>query len=151
MDAWCTKQHNESGLVQKVRDSQITLAQAEDLIIEFLQNTCQLKSFTCPLAGNSVGEDKKFLQKDMPKLYNFLHYRIIDVSTIKELCKRWIGDPTAQNAAGDHWKINEKIQPAFVKQCTHRALDDIRESIAELKHYKTHIFDKVINIHTQSQ
>ena len=73
-----------------------------------------------------MGEDKKFLQKDMPRLYSFLHYRIIDVSTIKEICKRWLPN----------------LHP-YVKQMKHRALDDIKESIEELKHYKQHIFDKV--------
>ena len=75
-----------------------------------------------------MGEDKKFLEKDMPLLHNFLHYRIIDVSSIKELCKRWYTD-------------NEV--PIFKKKLSHRALDDIRESIGELKHYKNLIFDKI--------
>ena len=115
MDAWCTRTHKESGLVDKVRASVVTLSQADDLIIEFLTKECGLKPFTCPLAGNSIGEDKKFIQKDMPKFYNFIHYRVIDVSTIKELCKRWY--PTL---------------PDFPKKLSHRALDDIIESIGEL-------------------
>ena len=87
-----------------------------------------LKSFTCPLAGNSVHQDKLFIQKDMPELYKFLHYRIVDVSTIKECVKRWL--PV-------EFKAPEK-------KLGHRALADILESIAELKHYKDNIFMKVI-------
>ena len=90
MDAWCTKTHGESGLTKAVKNSKISLASAEMKVLKFLKDSCKLKPFTCPLAGNSVGSDKEFIRKDMPNLYNFLHYRIVDVSTIKELTKRWL-------------------------------------------------------------
>jgi oligoribonuclease len=126
MDEWCTRTHGESGLTAKVKASKITLREAEERIIEFLKNECGIKSFTCPIAGNSVGEDKRFIKKDMPKLYDFLHYRVIDVSVLKELARRWL--PTL---------------PPFAKKLSHRALDDIEESIEELKYYHKHIFSKV--------
>ena len=72
-----------------MRASTLTLEKAEDIILNFLTNEAGLKPYQCPLAGNSVGEDKRFLAKDMPRLHNFFHYRIIDVSTIKELAFRW--------------------------------------------------------------
>ncbi len=90
MDEWCTKTHTESGLVEKVRNTPHTLQDAELIILDFLVNECDLKPFTCPLAGNSVGEDKRFIMKDMPRLYSFLFYRIVDVSVIKELAKRFL-------------------------------------------------------------
>jgi len=123
MDDWCTRTHTESGLVQKVKDSKISLGDAESEILRFLSESCGLKRFTCPLAGNSVGQDQAFLRKDMPNLYNFLHYRIVDVSTVKELAKRWY--PSL---------------PAMAKKLSHRALDDIEESIEELKYYQSRIF-----------
>lgn len=126
MDEWCTKTHNESGLVKKIQASTYSKEEAEHEVMKFLLDECGLKSFTCPIAGNSVHEDKKFLQKDMPALYSFLHYRIVDVSTIKELCKRWLPSLTAPP-----------------KMECHRALDDIKESILELKFYKEQIFDKI--------
>ncbi|CDW81752.1 oligoribonuclease [Stylonychia lemnae] len=128
MDEWCTQHHTESGLVQQVRDSKITLQDAEQQILDFLQNTCNLKGFNAQLAGNSVGEDKRFLSKDMPRLHDFLHYRVVDVSTIYECMRRW---------------LTPEDVPENKKITKHRALDDIKESIAQLKHYKTHIFDKV--------
>jgi oligoribonuclease len=123
MDEWCTRTHTESGLVDKIRATQHTLASAEQQILTFLRDTCDLEEFTCPLAGNSVGEDKRFLQKDMPELHNFFHYRVVDVSVLKELCRRWV--PTL---------------PVFPKKCSHRALDDIVESIEELKYYQKEVF-----------
>ena len=126
MDAWCTKTHGESGLTQRVRESKLTLADAEAQVMEFLEKTCGLKTFTCPLAGNSVHADKIFLHKDMPRLHSFLHYRIVDVSTIKELVKRWM--------PSDKFK-------APPKKLAHRALEDIEESIEELKFYQKVIFD----------
>jgi len=85
-----------------------------------------LKRFTCPIAGNSCGEDKRFIAKEMPILYDFLFYRVIDVSVIKELCRRWL--PSL---------------PAMQKQLKHRALEDIEESIEELKYYQKQIFSKI--------
>ena len=123
MDEWCTKTHGESGLTEKVKSSNISLEQAEDQVLTFLQNECGLKSFTCPLAGNSVGQDRKFIEKDMPKLGKFLHYRTVDVSTVKELVRRWYPEIAAPK-----------------KKLCHRALDDILESIEELKFYKNNVF-----------
>ena len=126
MDEWCTKTHTESGLVEKVRASPHTLKSAEQQILTFLQDTCGLKPFTCQIAGNSVGCDKRFLAKDMPDLYKFLHYRIVDVTVLSELSRRWL-----------------PALPRYQKKSNHRALDDIEESIEELKHYQKHIFSKV--------
>ncbi|RXG52981.1 Oligoribonuclease, mitochondrial [Armadillidium vulgare] len=123
MNEWCKKHHGESGLTEACRKSDVTLQMAEDRILEFLvQHTEQGKA---PLAGNSVHADKKFLDKYMPKLMKHLHYRIVDVSTVKELCRRWY--PT-------------EFTNAPKKKVCHRALDDIRESIDELKYYKTTVF-----------
>ena len=125
MDEWCTTHHGDSGLTQSVKDSKVTLAQAEAEVLKFLKEKCGLTRFTCPIAGNSVGEDKNFIRKDMPKLYDFLHYRVVDVSTVKELAKRWMPNLKAPKK----------------KEC-HRAMDDILESIEELKFYKQTIFTK---------
>ena len=123
MDQWCTKMHCDTGLLEAVKKSKISLLQAEQHILTFVKSYCyDKKSLLC---GNSVWFDKFFLRLHMPALYTFLHYRIIDVSTVKELVKRWYpNDPQAN----------------FKKNNTHRALEDIQESIAELKHYKKYFF-----------
>ena len=92
MDEWCTKTHRESGLTQAVLDSTVTLEQAENEVLEFLQNKCNIKPFTAPIGGNSIAIDKMFLYKDMRRLYDFLHYRIVDVSWIKQICNWWYPD-----------------------------------------------------------
>ena len=121
MNEWCVKQHGESGLTQKVRDSKISLKQAEEMTLKFIKkHTGRTK---VPLCGNSIGQDRMFLLKYMPLITNQLHYRIVDVSSIKELAHRWYPD-------------FEK----FYKRATHRALDDIRESVAELKYYRQALF-----------
>lgn len=123
MNAWCTGMHTKSGLVESVNQSTISLAEAEHMTLEFLKEYCYEKK--SPLCGNSVWFDRFFLNFHMPKVYDFLYYRTIDVSTIKELIKRWYpNDP----------QIN------FKKKNSHRALDDIHESINELKHYRRHFF-----------
>ena len=122
MDPWCINQHGLSGLTQKSRESKISLGAAEQLTLEFLQKHCAPKS--SPLCGNSIGQDRRFLIKYMPTLNVFFHYRNIDVSTIKELCKRWY----------------PKTCQAPTKKSTHQVLDDIRESIEELQHYRRTIF-----------
>lgn len=119
MGEWCTKQHDESGLTQAVRESKISLQEAEKRMLSFVQT--HTKKGNCPLAGNTVHADKRFLYKYMPEFIEHLHYRIIDVSTIKELCRRW-------------YPNEFKLAPR--KQCTHRALDDIRESVKELQYYR---------------
>ncbi|XP_067910011.1 small fragment nuclease [Heterodontus francisci] len=123
MSDWCTEHHGKSGLTQAVRDSKISLQQAEYEFLSFVRQ--HTPPGLCPLAGNSVHADKKFLDKYMPQFMKHLHYRIIDVSTIKELCRRWYAD---------------EYEDAPKKKASHRALDDIHESIKELQFYRTHIF-----------
>ncbi|XP_060941978.1 small fragment nuclease isoform X2 [Limanda limanda] len=123
MSDWCKEHHGKSGLTQAVRDSKITLEQAEYEFLSFVrQHTPPGK---CPLAGNSVHADKRFLDKYMSQFMYHLHYRIIDVSTIKELCRRWFPE-------------EYKMTPH--KKANHRALTDIRESIKELQYYRANIF-----------
>lgn len=125
MNEWCQKTHSISGLTQAVRDSKVNLEEAEDLVLDFVKKYCPKN--VCPLAGNSVYMDRMFLNRYMPRLNDYLHYRIVDVSTIKELCKRWNG------------AVFSQCPP---KKLLHRTLDDIEESIAELKYYKQQIFHK---------
>lgn len=118
MDEWCTKTHGESGLTERVRNSSISVAEAERRTIEFVQQW--VGEGESPLCGNSIGTDRRFLLEYMPRLDAFFHYRSIDVSTLKELARRWKPD----------------AYQSFDKEGSHIALDDIRESIAELKHYR---------------
>jgi len=122
MDAWNTKHHNASGLVQRVRQSSITLAEAERQTLKMIKEFCPPN--VAPLCGNSVGQDRKFLEKYMKELYAYLHYRSIDVTSIKELVRRWYPDG-----------------PQFPKKSDeHRADVDIRESLEELAFYRKHYF-----------
>uniref|UniRef100_A0A8C7YHT9 Oligoribonuclease, mitochondrial n=1 Tax=Oryzias sinensis TaxID=183150 RepID=A0A8C7YHT9_9TELE len=123
MSDWCKEHHGKSGLTQAVRESKISLQQAEYEFLSFIRQ--HTPPGQCPLAGNSVHADKKFLEKYMPQLMHHLHYRIIDVSTIKELCRRW---------------FPEEYKMVPYKKASHRALDDIQESIKELKFYRANIF-----------
>ncbi|KAL0994581.1 hypothetical protein UPYG_G00124340 [Umbra pygmaea] len=123
MDDWCTEHHGHSGLTQAVRDSKISLQQAEYEFLSFIRQ--HTPPGQCPLAGNSVHADKKFLEKYMPQFMYHLHYRIVDVSTIKELCRRW---------------FPEEYKLAPQKKASHRALEDIKESIKELQFYRAHVF-----------
>ena len=125
MDDWCKKNHGESGLVDAVKSSNISIEQAEQQMLEFVQ--ANVPKGLCPLAGNSIHVDRIFLNKYMKNFLGHLHYRIIDVSTIKELSKRWYPDEDAQKP---------------VKKFAHRALDDIKESIEELKYYREYLFKK---------
>lgn len=118
MDEWCTRTHGESGLTERVRNSQIGEEEAELRTIKFLEQ--YVEPGTSPMCGNTIGQDRRFLVKYMPKLEAFFHYRNLDVSSLKELAKMW----------------KPEILPDFSKQNTHLALDDIRESIAELKFYR---------------
>lgn len=121
MDAWCQEHHTKSGLWQRVLDSKLSLSDAERLTLEFIrQHTPARES---PLCGNSIWQDRRFLAKHMPTLEGYFHYRIIDVSTIKELVSRWSPEHKFPKKKG-----------------AHRALDDIRESIDELRHYRTALF-----------
>ncbi len=123
MDEWNTKQHTGSGLVARVRESTVTEHQAETEVLKFLRRHCAAK--TSPLAGNSVHHDRRFLSRYMPRIADFLHYRIVDVSTIKELARRW------------HPEVVASLPP---KPDSHRALDDIRASVEELSHYRRTFF-----------
>ncbi len=120
MDEWNTRTHGNSGLTQRVKDSSTDARAAELVTIEFLRE--HVKEGTSPLCGNSIHQDRRFLVKYMPELEAYFHYRNIDVSTLKELAKRW--KPSAVSS--------------FEKKGAHQALDDIRESIAEMQHYREH-------------
>ena len=123
MDEWPKKQHTKSGLIEKVRNSTVSVKQAEQQTLEFVQQYCTPN--TAPLCGNSVYQDRAFLRNYMQNLNSFTHYRLIDVSSVKELVRRWYPqDPHAQ----------------FKKTDSHRALTDIHESIEELKQYKKYFF-----------
>lgn len=123
MHIWCRTQHGASGLTQAVRDSTTTLQQAEQETLDFVMTYCDPN--TAVLAGNSVWQDRLFLQKYMPQLTSYMHYRLVDVSSIKELLKRWY----PHDARTD-----------FKKSDNHRALDDIKGSIEELRHYRKNFF-----------
>lgn len=120
MDEWCTRTHGESGLTQRVRDSQISAAEAEAQTIAFLEQW--VPKGKSPICGNSIGQDRRFLCRYMPTLEAFFHYRSLDVSTLKILAERWA----------------PQIKEGFQKKGSHQALDDIRESIAELQYYREH-------------
>ncbi len=121
MDAWNKGTHGRSGLIDKVRASTITEAEAEQQIIEFLAR--YVPKGTAPMCGNSIGQDRRFLVRYMPRLEAFFHYRNVDVSTLKELAKRW--KPEAYSS--------------FKKAQRHTALADVHESIDEMAHYRTHL------------
>jgi oligoribonuclease len=120
MDAWNKGTHGRSGLIDKVKASSVTEADAEKELLAFLSK--YLPKGTSPLCGNTIGQDRRFLVKYMPKLEAFFHYRNIDVSTFKELAKRW----------------RPEVYSAFKKQQSHTALADVHESIDELEYYRTH-------------
>ncbi len=122
MDEWCTNTHTNSGLVKRVKESQIDENEAVRQTLEFLSHW--VPKGKSPICGNSIGQDRRFLVKYMPELEDYFHYRYLDVSTLKELTRRW----------------SPKILDGFSKQGSHLALDDIRESIAELRYYRDTIF-----------
>uniref|UniRef100_A0A915L475 Exonuclease domain-containing protein n=1 Tax=Romanomermis culicivorax TaxID=13658 RepID=A0A915L475_ROMCU len=123
MDDWCKEQHARSGLVRSVLDSNIKLEEAENLVLDFVRTHTNPR--VCPLAGNSVHVDRSFILKYMPRLAAHLHYRIVDVSSIKEICRSW---------------YPSEYKNAPKKKITHRAMDDIRESLVELNYYRKSIF-----------
>jgi oligoribonuclease len=124
MDAWNTQHHGASGLTHRVRESAITDSDAEAQTIAFINAHVSAKERPV-LAGNSIHQDRRFIRRYMPLLEQRLHYRMVDVSTIKELARRWYPQIVGK-------------QPA--KRDTHRALDDIRDSIAELRFYRSQVF-----------
>mgnify|MGYP003683930375 CR=1 FL=1 len=126
MDDWNQSHHSKSGLWEKVLKSETTVRESEQATLNFIKEYTNVN--TSPLCGNSIAQDRLFIMKFMPELNNYLHYRMIDVSTIKELGSRWYPDEL---------KVPKKSNK-------HRALDDIRESIEELKYYRNFLFkDKI--------
>lgn len=121
MDAWCVRTHGESGLTARVRQSQVSCTQAERQTLEFLQSW--VEPGQSPLCGNSIGQDRRFLRRYMPDLAAFFHYRNLDVSTLKELARRWAPE----------------VYAGIDKEGRHLALDDVRDSIAELAYYRHHL------------
>lgn len=122
MDEWNTRQHGKSGLVDRVRTSRVTEGEAELATLTFLQGYAEPGA--SPMCGNSICQDRRFLARWMPDLERFFHYRNLDVSTLKELARRWA----------------PLVADGFRKESRHLALDDIRDSIEELQHYREHLF-----------
>ncbi|GAB2715773.1 oligoribonuclease [Halomonas garicola] len=118
MDDWNRKTHGESGLVKRVQESTTDTAAAEAQTLAFLRR--YVEPGTSPMCGNSIHQDRRFLEREMPELWAFFHYRNLDVSTVKELAKRW----------------NPDALKGFTKRNAHLAMDDIKESIEELSHYR---------------
>jgi oligoribonuclease len=127
MDDWNVKQHNKTGLVTRVKNSEFTESVAEQATLGFLRDFSQKGK--SPMCGNSICQDRRFLARYMPELCDFFHYRNLDVSTIKELANRW----------------RPKLMQGFKKKSAHVALDDIIESIDELKFYQSHFFQLTDN------
>ncbi len=123
MDEWNTKHHNANGLVRRVKESKITESEAERQTLDFLR--LHVDEGKSPLCGNSIGQDRRFMVRFMPKLDGFVHYRNLDVSTVKELIRRWRPDLFA----------------GVEKQSHHKALDDVKDSIDELRYYRDHFFN----------
>ncbi|UTW45186.1 oligoribonuclease [bacterium SCSIO 12696] len=122
MDDWNTRQHGQSGLTERVRTSTVSTADAERQTIAFLEP--YVDAGKSPICGNTIGQDRRFLVKYMPQLEGYFHYRNLDVSTIKEIARRW----------------QPQLLDGFTKKGAHLALDDIRDSIEELKHYREVFF-----------
>lgn len=121
MDDWNRNQHGRSGLWQRVLDSQVSIAQAEALTVAFLNEWVPVNA--SPMCGNSICQDRRFLHRLMPRLEKYFHYRNLDVSTLKELARRW-APPVLEGVR---------------KQAAHTALSDVRDSIEELRHYRKHL------------
>lgn len=126
MDDWNTKHHTKSGLIERVRLSTIDEARAEQIMLEFI--SLWVPSNKSPMCGNSICQDRRFLAHYMPKLERHFHYRNLDVSTLKELAKRW----------------QPEIAKTYKKKSKHQALADIYDSIDELKYYRQHLFNTTI-------
>lgn len=120
MDDWNVRTHTASGLIERVKQSQITEEYAQIATIEFLKQW--VPAGCSPICGNSIGQDRRFLYRYMPELERYFHYRYLDVSTLKELARRW----------------KPQILNGLKKENNHQALDDIRESIKELAYYREH-------------
>ncbi len=125
MSEWCLENFSKSGLYQKSQESKITIKQAEEMLLEYVKK--HIDGGIAPLCGNSICGDRRIIDRLMPRLENYFHYRNVDVSTFKELTLRW----------------KPEIEKKVLKKKTHRALDDVLESIEELRTYKKEIFDKL--------
>lgn len=125
MNSWCIKTHSKSGLIERVKESKVSVSEAESFIIDFIKP--YVKKGQSPLCGNSVWQDRKFLTKYMPTLEDYFHYRLFDVSSFK--------------IAASFWR--PELLQQFNKQSAHLALDDIKESINEMKFYQAHL----LNLH----
>lgn len=123
MDAWNTRQHGNSGLTERVRNSTLNEAQAERQTIEFLEQ--YVPAGVSPMCGNSICQDRRFMARCMPELEAYFHYRNLDVSSLKELARRWA----------------PKVEKSFKKKSSHLAMDDIKDSIRELEHYREHFIN----------
>ncbi|GAB4356284.1 MAG: oligoribonuclease [Immundisolibacter sp.] len=121
MDEWNTRQHQKSGLIERVRNSTIDTAEAQRLTLDFLRQ--HVERNTSPMCGNSICQDRRFLARLMPDLEAYFHYRNLDVSSLKELAQRWAPD----------------VLSSFKKRASHLALEDIHDSIRELRHYRQHL------------
>ncbi len=126
MDEWNTNQHGKSGLTQRVRESRLREADAEQQTLEFLSKW--VPAGKSPMCGNSICQDRRFLARSMPALEKHFHYRNLDVSTVKELCLRWAPE----------------IAKGFTKESKHLALDDIRDSVEELRYYRQHFIKQSV-------
>jgi len=122
MDDWNQKYHGQSGLIQRVKDSSVNEAEAQQQTLEFLRGWVAERA--SPMCGNSICQDRRFLARYMPELESFFHYRNLDVSSVKEIARRW----------------KPAILSGFNKQSKHIALDDIKDSIEELAYYREHFF-----------
>ena len=122
MDSWNRRTHKRSGLLERIESEGVPLADAEEQVLKFVKRYCYKK--TAPLCGNSIGQDKRFIARYMPRLHEFLHYKVVDVSSIKLLAGEWYG---------------KAFQPPK-KQELHRARSDIEESIAELAYLRKTVF-----------
>lgn len=118
MDEWCTATHARTGLTERVKQSSYTEADVEQKLLDFMNEWLPEK--TTPMCGNTIHQDRRFMAKYMPRLESYFHYRNLDVSTLKELARRW----------------NPTVYKGVVKKGSHKALDDILESIEELRHYR---------------
>lgn len=123
MDAWNSQHHNDSGLIKRVKESNITETEAEQQTLDFLRQ--HVEERRSPLCGNSISQDRRFTVRFMPKLDSYFHYRNLDVSTVKELIRRWRPD----------------LFPGIEKHGNHKALEDVKDSIDELRYYRDHFFN----------
>lgn len=126
MDEWNTRHHGESGLTKRVLESSLSMQEAERLTIDFLEK--HVNCGASPMCGNSICQDRRFLARQMPSLEAFFHYRNLDVSTLKILANSWAPE----------------VAKGFDKESSHRALADIRDSIAELTYYREAMFDQSV-------